>query len=95
MNPLYQQMMGIGGAMGQPMAPQPLNPMQQIQAVMNAMRNPAAFLKQKFPDIPDEIINDPNRVLSYLQQTRGISNQDIQRVQAQIMQGGNPWQQGR
>lgn len=74
------------------MAPQPMNPMQRMQAVMNAMQNPAAFLKQKFPDIPDEILNDPNRILSYLQQTRGISNQDIQRVQSQMVQGGAPWQ---
>lgn len=92
MNPLYQQLMGAGGAMGQPVVPQPMNPMQRMQAVMNAMRNPSAFLKQKFPDIPDGILNDPNQIMSYLQQTRGISNQDIQRVQAQIMQGGTPWQ---
>lgn len=92
MNPLYKQLMGAGGAVGQPMAPQPMNPMQRMQAVMNAMRDPAAFLKQKFPDIPDGILNDPNQIMSYLQQTRGISSQDIQRVQAQIMQGGTQWQ---
>lgn len=81
--------------MGQPMAPRsmqmPMNPAQRMQMVMSAMRNPGAFLKQKFPDIPDEIMGDPNRILSYLQQTRGISNQDVQRVQSQMMQGGTPW----
>lgn len=76
--------------MGSPVAPSPINPMQRMQMVMNAMQNPATFIKQKFPDIPDEIMNDPNRILSYLQQTRGISGQDIRNVQAQ-MQGGAPW----
>ena len=56
MNPLFQQLIGAGGAMGQPMDPQPMSPMQRMQMIMNAMRNPAAFLKQKFPDIPDCLI---------------------------------------
>lgn len=76
--PQPQQMPGAG---------QFLNPFQQMQQVMSAMNNPAAFLKQRFPDIPNEIMNDPNQILQYLQQTRGITNEDIQRVQ-----GGIPWQ---
>lgn len=78
-----------------PGAGQFLNPFQRMQQVMSVMNNPAAFLKQKFPDIPDEIMNDPNRILQYLQQTRGISNQDLQQVQAQMpgmQNGGIPWQ---
>lgn len=70
-----------------PGARQFLNPFQQMQQVMSAMNNPAAFLKQRFPDIPNEIMHDPNQILQYLQQTRGITNEDIQRVQ-----GGIPWQ---
>lgn len=85
--------------MGQPMAPRsmqmPMNPMQKMQMVMSAMRNPGAFLKQKFPDIPDQYLNNPNLIMQYLQQTRGITEQDIQNVQAQMPQGGAPWQQGR
>lgn len=65
-----------------------LNPYQQVQQVMSVMNNPAAFLKQRFPDIPDEIMYDPNRILRYLQQTRGITNEDIQKIQ-----GGIPWHQ--
>lgn len=87
MNPLYQQMMGMGGAMGQPMAlpsMNPMNPMQRMQMVMSAMQNPAAFLKQKFPDIPDQYLHNPNLIMQYLQQTRGITEQDIQNVQAQM-----------
>lgn len=75
--PQPQQMPGTG---------QFLNPFQQMQQVMSAMNNPAAFLKQRFPDIPNEIMHDPNQILQYLQQTRGITNEDIQRVQ-----GGIPW----
>ncbi len=78
------------GAIGQPMAPSPMkmpvNPMQKIQMVMRAMQNPGAFLKQKFPDIPDQYMNNPNLIMQYLQQTRGITEQDIQNVQAQIPQ---------
>ena len=60
--------------------PQFANPMQKMQYILQAMTNPAAFVKQKFPDIPDQIMNDPNQILRYLQQTRGITNEDLQRV---------------
>lgn len=70
-----------------PGAGQFFNPFQRMQQVMSVMNNPAAFLKQRFPDIPDEIMYDPNRILQYLQQTRGITNEDIQQIQ-----GGIPWQ---
>lgn len=83
MNPLYQMMMS--GGMGSPIPPSPTpqtfqNPVQKMQFIMQAMRNPAAFVRQQFPDIPDQIANDPNQILSYLQQTRGISNQQIQQL---------------
>ena len=52
--------------------------------VMQAMRNPVAFVRQAFPDIPDNIQNDPGQILGYLQQTRGISDQQIQQIQAQM-----------
>lgn len=84
MNPLYQQLMGSmpqqqtqpqqsGGVRFQ-------NPMQKMNYILQAMRNPAAFVKQSFPDIPDSIANDPGQILSYLQQTRGISDQQIQQL---------------
>lgn len=75
MNPLYQALAGMSGA------PQFQNPMQKMGYIMQAMQNPAAFIKQRFPDIPDEMISNPNQILGYLQQTRGISNQQIQNVQ--------------
>ena len=75
-NPLFNQMPA------QP--PMPMNPMQRMNMVMQAMRNPAAFVRQAFPDIPEGIQNDPNQILGYLQQTRGITDQQIQQIQAQM-----------
>lgn len=57
-----------------------MTPAQRAAFVMQAMTNPAAFAKQQFPDIPNDILNDPQQILRYLQQTRGISDQDIQRI---------------
>jgi hypothetical protein len=74
--------------MQMPGAGQFLNPFQQMQQVMSVMNNPAAFLKQRFPDIPDGIMNDPNQILQYLQQTRGITDQDIQQTTQNIR---NQW----
>ena len=48
-----------------------MNPMQQIQHIMNAMRNPAAFVQEQFPDVPENLRNNPDAVLNYLAQTRG------------------------
>ena len=62
-----------------------MNPIQKAQYIMQSLTNPAAFVKQQFPDIPDAILNDPNQILAYLQQSRGISNQQLQ----QLMYGGN------
>lgn len=54
------------------------NMFQRINEFMRAMQNPAEYVRQKFPDIPEEIKNDPNQILSYLKKTRGITDQQIQ-----------------
>lgn len=59
--------------------PQQMNPMQQAQYIMNAMRNPVAFVQEQFPDVPENLRNNPDAVLNYLAQTRG--NQFIQQIQ--------------
>lgn len=64
----------------QPLQPPMMNPMQKMQMVMQAMKNPAAFVKQQFPDIPDSIANDPNQIIQYLQQTRGITNDQLNQL---------------
>ena len=78
MNPLYSQIMGQMNQQASGM--QFANPMQKLQYMMQAMTNPAAFVKQHFPDIPNEIQNNPNQILQYLQQTRHISNDQIQNL---------------
>lgn len=55
------------------------NPMQKAQYIMEAMKNPAAFVKEQFPDVPENIRNNPDAILSYLSQTRG--SQFAQQVQ--------------
>ena len=83
-NPLYSQLMQQSGQgyMQQPMMSgmQFANPIQKMQYIMQAMTNPAQFVKQHIPDIPENIQNNPNQILQYLQKTRGISNQQIQQV---------------
>lgn len=82
MNPLYNMLMGHG--MPQQIAPNQMSPFQKVSMAMQAMQNPAKFVKQAIPDLPDEIANDPNRILNYLQQTRGVTNQDIQQIMQQV-----------
>lgn len=65
-----------------------MTPVQRAAFVMQAMTNPAAFVKQQFPDIPNEIINNPQEIFNYLQRTRGISQADIQKAQAENPFGG-------
>ena len=80
MNPLYNMIMSQTMNSGNAVNYQTMNPMQKANYIMQAMQNPAAFVKQHFPDIPAEIQNNPNQILQYLQQTRHISNQQIQNL---------------
>lgn len=90
MNPLYQMLSG-NQSFGQQVAVQQnyggmqfQNPIQKANYIMQAMKNPAAFVRQAIPDLPPEISHDPNKILQYLQQTRGISNEQIQEVASYI-----------
>lgn len=88
MNPLYQRLTG-GAPTGVPTPSfsggmQFQNPIQKMQYIMQAMQNPAAFVRNAFPDIPGEIQHDPNRILQYLQQSRGITDDQIRQVQNQM-----------
>ena len=64
------------------------NPLQKYQYIMQAMANPAAFVKQHIPDIPDDMLNDPGRILEYLKRTRGVTDQQIQQL---MSRGGPRW----
>ena len=73
----------INGAQASPSVPQHVafqNPMQAMQYAINTVRNPAQFVKEQFPDIPDNIMTDPDAILRYLQRTRGINDQIIQNI---------------
>ena len=78
--------MGMGMNM-----PGPNSPAQRMAAILQAMQNPPAFVKQCFPDIPQNVINDPNQTFNYLQQTRGqVSQQQVNQAQqmaGQMIQG--------
>ena len=86
-NPLYSMLMGGGTPPVQqqtPMAQPYMSPIQNANAIYQAMRNPAQFVRQAIPDLPPDISNDPNRILQYLQQTRGITNEQIQQIASMI-----------
>ena len=59
------------------------SPVQKMNYIMQAMTNPAQFVKQHFPDIPDNILNDPNQVGQYLQQRYGAPGPQAQQFARQ------------
>lgn len=89
MNNWYNRINGAQPTVQKPSS-QPIrfqNPIQQMQYIMNAMRNPVVFVSEQFPDVPENIRNNPDAVLNYLSQTRG--NKFIQQMQqVSGMQGG-------
>lgn len=68
--------------------PQFANPIQKAQYILATLTNPAAFVKQQFPDVPDEIASNPQAILAYLQKTRGITPEQIQQIQNHYPYGG-------
>lgn len=64
------------------------NPLQKANYILRTLTNPAAFVKQQFPDIPDSMMNDPRQILGYIQETRGIDNNQIQQILGQFPLNG-------
>ena len=60
------------------------NPLQKMNYIMQAMSNPAVFVRQNLPEIPNEILNDPNQILQYMKQNMGLTDQDIRNASMQI-----------
>lgn len=60
------------------------NPMQKMGYIMQAMTNPAAFVRSVFPNMPNEISNNPNQILQWMQQTQGVTQQDIRNAENQL-----------
>jgi len=83
MNPLYSMLMNQQQPVQQyPSMQMPAfsNPIQKMNYMVQALKDPVHFVLQQFPDIPENIANDPNQVLQYLQRTRNISNDQISRI---------------
>ena len=83
MNPLYSMLMNQQQPIQQhPSMQMPAfsNPIQKMNYMVQALKDPVHFVLQQFPDIPENIVNDPNQVLQYLQRTRNISNDQISRI---------------
>lgn len=78
MNELYNAYMT--NPMNRPMNSPAANPMQRLNQVMQAMRNPVPVILQAFPDIPAYMQGSPEQMLQYIKQTRGISDQQIQNI---------------
>ena len=68
--------------------PQFMNPIQKVGYILQAMQNPAQFVRQHLTGIPEQAFNDPtgNQVLQYMQQNMGVTQQDIQNAASQIPQ---------
>ena len=98
-HPLYNALSGMQPAQ-QPQAQVPvqqgipnigqMNPVQKTQYMMQAMRNPAAFVRQALPQVPAEAFNDPtgNSVLQYMMSNMGVTQQDVQNAMNQMPGNG-------
>lgn len=59
--------------------------MGQANQMMQQFQNPQQLISRILPGVPAEIRNDPNQIISWLQQTGKITPEQIQ--QAQQMMG--------
>ena len=93
MNPLYNMLTAGQNGPSQPLVPQmnnvPSGPLNGVQSVLDRarsmMQNPMQAVRQMIPGLPENIANDPNQIINWLQQTGRISPQQIQTAQ-QLMQ---------
>lgn len=66
MNPLFNQVTGANSIL------------ERARSIMSSMQNPAQLLQQYLPGVPQEIANDPNQIINWLQQTGRITPDQIQ-----------------
>lgn len=79
MNPLFNAVMG-----GAPQQNPYQGVMDRAMQIAQSIQNPQQFVSKYLPGIPQEIANDPNQIINWLQQTGRVSPQQIQMVQ-QVM----------
>ena len=63
------------------------NPVQKMNYIMQAMRDPSSFVRNAIPGLPIEIANDPDKILNYMKQNCGVTDADIQYAASQIPKG--------
>lgn len=97
MNPLYTMLTGGQNGLSQAVAPQmnnvPSGPMNGLQSVVerarSMMQNPMQAVRQMIPGLPENIANDPNQIITWLQQTGRVNPQMMQTAQQLMgMMGG-------
>lgn len=54
------------------------NIMNRANMMMKQLQNPQQMVRQMMPGIPEEIQNDPNKIISWMQQNGKITEQQIQ-----------------
>ena len=54
------------------------NIMNRANMMMKQLQNPQQLVRQMMPGIPEEIQNDPNKIISWMQQNGKITEQQIQ-----------------
>ena len=71
--------------------PQFSNPIQKMNYIMQAMQNPAQFVREHVSGIPESAFSDPtgNGVLNYMQRNMGVTRQDIMNAENQMQQMAN------
>ena len=57
------------------------NVIQKAQQMMQSFQNPQQLLQRFMPGIPEGIRNDPNQIISWLQQNGKITDQQIRMAQ--------------
>lgn len=55
--------------------------MGQASQMMQQFQNPQQLISRMLPGVPAEIRNDPNQIISWLQQTGKITPEQIQKAQ--------------
>lgn len=89
MNPLYNALTGGQNGLSQAVQQQvnsfPSGPANGFQGIVDRarsmMQNPMQAVRQMIPGLPENIANDPNQIIGWLQQTGRINPQMMQTAQ--------------
>ena len=58
--------------------------MAQAGQMMQSFQNPQQLIQRVLPDIPEGIRNDPNQIISWLQQTGKVTEQQIRMARSMM-----------